>query len=193
MLDQKDENKRKECYDGKMLQYKREKENFGAVKKVIEKEKYSGQKQAKDVADYSTLDMNSQLIMNLRDLGHVIRFLFEGKSSQKRVLIILSEVGKITQRDLTKRLGVQPASASEVIGKLENAGMIERTPNLMDFRTMDICLTDEGRKEAEKAVRERTMRHQEMFSCLSAEEKKTMLKLAQKLNEDWVERYREGK
>lgn len=193
MLDQKDENKRKECYDGKMLQYKREKENFGAVKKVIEKEKYSDQKQAKDVADYSTLDMNSQLIMNLRDLGHVIRFLFEGKSSQKRVLIILSEVGKITQRDLTKRLGVQPASASEVIGKLENAGMIERTPNLMDFRTMDICLTDEGRKEAEKAVRERTMRHQEMFSCLSAEEKKTMLKLAQKLNEDWVERYREGK
>ena len=31
--------------------------------------------------------IENRLIMNLRDSGHMIRFLFEGKGSQKRILI----------------------------------------------------------------------------------------------------------
>lgn len=134
-------------------------------------------------------DINKKLILNLRDLGHMIRFLYEGKGSQKQILIILLEAGNMTQRELTERIGVQPGSASEVIGKLESAGLILRTPNQTDRRTTDIQLTQTGRLQAEEAARQRKIRHQEMFSCLSSEEKETLLMLTEKLNKDWDNRY----
>lgn len=141
------------------------------------------------LTDYHTLDINNKLILNLRDLGHMIRFLFEGKGSQKRILIILLETGGMTQRELTERLGIQPGSVSEVLAKLENAGLILRTSSETDRRTTDIQLTPLGQAEAEDAARQRQMRHQEMFSCLSEDEKETLLKLAEKLETDWNSRY----
>ncbi|MGN0377225.1 MAG: MarR family winged helix-turn-helix transcriptional regulator [Suilimivivens sp.] len=139
--------------------------------------------------NYDTMETDKKLVLNLRDLGHTIRFLFEGKGSQKRILIILYETGGMTQRELTERLGIQPGSVSEVIGKLDNAGLIRREPSREDHRTVDIRLTESGEIKARDAARQREMRHQEMFSCLSAEEKDTLLALAEKLNADWDNRY----
>lgn len=140
-------------------------------------------------ANYDHMDMDSKLILNLRDLGHVIRFLYEGKGSQKRILIILREAGSMTQRELTQRLGIQPGSASEVIQKLESSGLIERTPSMLDCRTMDIQLTQSGRMQAEEVAMQRKKRHAEMFSCLSAQEKGNLLALIEKLRMDWDSRY----
>lgn len=141
---------------------------------------------------YDTMEMDQKLVMNLRDLGHMIRFLFEGKGSQKRVLIILHETGCMTQRELTGRMRIQPGSASEVIGKLESAGLIQRTPSHTDRRTADVQLTDLGRVRAEEAANQRKARHREMFSCLTDQEKTALLAIAEKLNADWDNRYREG-
>lgn len=143
-------------------------------------------------ADYSKRDINNKLVMNLRDLGHMIRFLFEGKGSQKRILIILSESESMTQRELTERLGIQPGSASEVIGKLEHTGMIFRTPSEKDRRTADITLTQSGRVMAQEASTNRKLRHDEMFACLNADEKETLLALLEKLNSDWDDKYRKS-
>lgn len=139
------------------------------------------------------MDMNRELIMNLRDIGHMLRILYEGKGSQKRVLILLHESGSMTQRELTGRMGIQPGSASEVLGKLEYAGMIRREPSAEDRRTARVYLTEEGRRQAAEAARQRQNRHQEMFSCLSDEEKETLLALTEKLNNDWNSRYQERK
>lgn len=146
-------------------------------------------KEKQDSVNYNTLDIDNKLIINLRDLGHMIRFLFEGKGSQKRILIILHETGKITQRELTKRLGIRPGSASEVIGKLESAGLIRRTMSKEDRRTTDIELTETGKIRAKEAAEQRKKRHKEMFFCLSEEEKQIFLELAEKLNRDWSDRY----
>lgn len=164
------------------------------VRTGVVMEREHGQSKSRNIrrtANYSELDMDSKLIMNLRDLGHMVRFLFEGKGSQKRILIILHETGSMTQRELTEKIGVQPGSASEVIGKLESAGLILRTPSEEDRRTANIQLTESGRIQAEEAARQRKIRHQEMFSCLSAEEKNTLLALMEKLNADWDSRYHE--
>lgn len=133
---------------------------------------------------------NDKLIRNLRDLGHMMKFSFEGKGSQKRILIILYESGDMTQRELTERIGIKPGSASEVIGKLENAGLIERRASREDRRTADIKLTEEGRAQAKEAFEQRKVRHEEMFGCLSEEEKNTLLALLEKLRDDWNERFR---
>lgn len=143
------------------------------------------------MAHYRAADMNDMLIINLRDLGHMMRFLYEGKASQKRILIILNESEMITQRDLTKRLGIQPGSASEILSKLENAGLLIRTPNKDDHRTTDVCLTDAGRELAAEALAQRQKRHEEMFSCLSEEERQELLSLLERVSADWRSRYSE--
>lgn len=142
--------------------------------------------------DYNMLDINNKLIWNLRDIGHTLRHVSEGKGSQKRVLIILNETGMITQRDLTERLGIRPGSASEVFGKLEKGGLIRRSPYSMDHRTINISLTPSGREQALLAAEKRRLRHEDMFSGLSDEEKASLLILTEKLNCDWKKRYLEA-
>lgn len=135
-------------------------------------------------------DINDRLIINLRDLSHTMRSLYEGKGSQKRILMILDEIGdRITQQKLTERLGIQPSSSSEVVAKLENAGYITRTPNETDRRTADIALTEAGKVIAAQAREQRAFRHEQMFSCLSQEEKEQFLSLLERINQDWEERY----
>lgn len=137
-------------------------------------------------------DINDSLIINLRDMSHIMRFLYEGRGSQKRILIVLNEIGdRITQRELTERLGIQPGSASEVISKLENAGHIKRTPSEKDRRTMEIELTETGKILAAEASEQRIRRHKEMFSCLSDNEKQELLSLLEKVNADWKNRYQD--
>lgn len=143
------------------------------------------------MAHAQAADINDRLIIHLRDISHTMRFLYEGKGSQKRILIILNETGTITQQALTKRLGIQPGSASEVIAKLEHIGLIVRTPSRADRRTVDIALTEDGKKRAREAAAQRSKRHEEMFSCLSEAEKSQLLSLLEKINADWEQRYRE--
>ena len=140
---------------------------------------------------YETLDKNHKLVWNLRDIGHTMRHISEGRGSQKRILMFLREFGEITQRELTERLGIQPGSASEVIRKLETAGFLVRTPSHTDRRTTNIALTEAGKAAAEDAALQREERHQQMFSCLSGEEQDTLLSLLEKLNADWETKYRQ--
>lgn len=137
----------------------------------------------------STESINGRLIILLRDISHTMRSLYEGKGSQKRILILLRETGTITQRELTARLGIQSGSASEVIAKLENMGLIARALSETDRRTANISLTEEGQRLAAEAMAQRQQRHEEMFSALSEAEKAQLLSLLEKINADWEIRY----
>ena len=141
---------------------------------------------------YGFLDLNNQLIWNLRDIGHTMRRISEGKGSQKRVLMILQENGGMTQRELTAQLDIQPGSVSEVIGKLEAGGFLVRNPSETDRRTTNILLTEAGEAAAREAHAHRRERHQQMFACLSEEEKGVFLHLLEKLNADWDQKYRQS-
>lgn len=152
-------------------------------------------KRNEPIARYEThhniADINDKLIIHLRNISHTMRFLYEGKGSQKRILIILNDIGSsITQRELTRRLGIQPGSASEVIAKLESTGYIKRTLGKTDRRTTDIVLTSLGKSAAAQAKEERIRRHEQMFSCLSEDEKNRLLSLLEKIDADWEQRYR---
>ena len=145
--------------------------------------------QAERAAHYRSMGVNDRLIFKLRDLNHTMRMLYEGRGSQTNILISLLMLGPVTQRDLTEQLGIQPGSASEVIGKLESAGLIAREPSPSDRRTSVISLTPPGRTRAQEAVEQRCRRHEEMFIILSEEEKLSLLALLEKLADDWDSRY----
>ncbi|MGN0741487.1 MAG: MarR family winged helix-turn-helix transcriptional regulator [Candidatus Fimadaptatus sp.] len=137
-------------------------------------------------------DPNQKLIWNLLDIEHVMHRLYEGRGSQKQILIILNETGVMTQSELTQRLGIQPGSASEVLGKLESAGLISRTTSETDRRTTDIALTPAGQEQADAATQMRRQRHSDMFACLTEDERARLLELLEKINADWSQRYRDA-
>lgn len=139
---------------------------------------------------YESLDRNNKLIWNLRDIGHTMRQISEGRGSQKRILILLRETESMTQKELTARLGVQPGSASEVLNKLEQAGLISRTPSETDHRTTDIRLTPDGEALEKEASAKRVERHEQMFAVLSEEEKDTLIALLERVNAHWDQVYR---
>ena len=140
--------------------------------------------------EYLSTAVDEKLLWNLADIGHVIYHLSEGRSSQKKILILLSKNGKITQRELTERLRVQSASSSEILMKMERAGWIARTPGETDRRTMDVVLTERGMEEAAAAKEHIEAAHREMFSCLTDAEKESFLTVLEKLNAEWDCRYR---
>lgn len=141
---------------------------------------------------YEQQDIDSKLLWNLRDLGHALHHQSEGKGSQKRILLILEELGAVAQSDLTRRLGIQPGSASEVLGKLEGAGLILRKPSETDRRTTEVTLTEAGKEKAAEAKVQGDQRHSTLFSGLTGEEKETLLPLLEKLNAAWAQQRKEA-
>lgn len=131
------------------------------------------------------MDTDGKLGILLHELHHMSRFGMESRGGQGRILKLLAKEGDMTQRLLTEKLGIQPGSVSEVIGKLERAGYVTRSENAEDRRTADIHLTQAGRERAEAREQEKP----ELFSALSEEEKSQLLTLLERLRGDWRERF----
>lgn len=134
-------------------------------------------------------EQNNQLIHSLWDINHRMKQIYDEKASQSRILIILLEQGSITQRKLTEHLQIKPGSASEILTKMEHAGLLSRRPNESDHRTSALHLTESGRELARKALKQRQLLHQEMFSCLTSDQKEELLRLLAQLLTDWDKRF----
>jgi DNA-binding MarR family transcriptional regulator len=132
-------------------------------------------------------DLGSKLIRNFWAISRMLHQMSDGRGSQKRILTVLLRSGKVTQSALTEHLGIKPGSASEVLSKLESAGLIRRTYSDIDRRTIEIELTDSGRLEAELALSEREQRKREMLAPLSIEEQEELLALLDKVLANWKE------
>lgn len=136
---------------------------------------------------YAAEDANGKILTLLRVLGHMGHHLDAG-GGQGRILSILRENGEMTQRALTEQLGIQPGSASEILGKLEKAGLLIRTPNPADRRTVDISLTEAGAARAAEAEEKTNGRREDLMSALTEEEKAALLPMLEKLCTAWEEK-----
>lgn len=131
-------------------------------------------------------NINDKLVNRLLDLHRMMRKLYEGKASQSRILIILFENGgHMPQKELTECLRIQPGSASEILTKLESAGLVTRIQSKEDRRATEIELTEEGRAGAVEAVRQRRERHKQMFASLNDAEQTQLLSYLERLCADW--------
>lgn len=138
--------------------------------------------------NYEEMNIDGRLFALLGRLGHMGHGAFNGKSTQNRILQILSNSGRMTQRELTAQLGTQPGSVSEIIKKLASAGLITRQGNSEDRRTVDIALTDAGKAQAETSSAQYT--NHDLFKSLTDDEKQQLLSLLEKVSKDWHHRFR---
>lgn len=68
------------------------------------------------------------------------------------MLLLFSRTGAMPMNKASARLQVHPTSVTNVVDRLEGAGLVERRPHPTDRRTTLVAITDRGRETAEAAT-----------------------------------------
>lgn len=126
-----------------------------------------------------------ELMRQMRRCNHLLYHKFSLNFSQNRILSVLNKEGAMTQKALMCRMQIQPGSLSEVLAKVETAGLVERRRCEDDRRNFEIRLTEEGVKQAEAFERDRRDMAQLLFATLEDSEKQQLMTLMTKLHEHW--------
>ena len=99
-----------------------------------------------------------------------------------RTLSVLADNDGATSRELCEILDVRPSSLSELLGKMEEHGLVTRQTSEEDKRAAKVLLTEEG-KTAAADLKENMKKHAEEFSaCFTDEEAEAFCALADKLS-----------
>ena len=98
-------------------------------------------------------------------------------ASQELVLRILDREGELDQRVLRQELQIQPGSLSELLGKLEQKGLIGRDRVESDRRRVTVRLTEAGRA----ALSPGEAAADDPFAALNGEEQTVLRSLLEKL------------
>ena len=112
-------------------------------------------------------------------------FYHAGPGVQQNKAIRLLKDGPMSQKDLQEKLGVQPASVSELISKLEARGLVERSRSETDRRVVILSLTEKAGKIEKKDLDIRSS--DELFSCLDEEEQDQLICLLEKLDQSFMD------
>ncbi len=125
----------------------------------------------------------------LHDIGFFGHFIYTrrgGRGGKQHVLKTLYYAdGQMTQRVLLEKTKTTSASLSEVVGKLESAGLVERERSEADRRQLVVRLTDEGRARAEAVIADKERFEHDAFSCLGPGELDELLGLLDRLHDHW--------
>ncbi|MFR4188501.1 MAG: MarR family winged helix-turn-helix transcriptional regulator, partial [Corynebacterium variabile] len=112
----------------------------------------------------------------------------EIRSGQGRVLGILALQSPLPQKNLAYMLGVRPQSLSELIAKLETAGLVTRERDENDRRSFLIELTETGREAASEID---ASTGEDPFDVLTDEERETWCTRTTKVTDALEEKYPE--
>ena len=135
--------------------------------------------------DRTTPVSDVELMRQMRRCNHLLYHKFSLNFSQNRILSLINREGPMTQKALMCKMQIQPGSLSEVLSKVETAGLVERRRCEDDRRNFEIRLTEEGVKQAEAFERDRQDMAQLLLEPLSEPEKETLMDILTKLHAHW--------
>ena len=122
----------------------------------------------------------------LNRCGHIFTHRIGGsRRGRGSVMPLLAQKPGITQKELAETLGVQSASVSEVLRKLERKGFVKREKAEQDRRSVRVTLTEAGWEHLNRPEADLS----EAFRALTREEQEQLAGLLQKLLQDWEQRY----
>ena len=103
---------------------------------------------------------------------------------QARALRLLTRAGgSVRIGELAARLEVVPRSATSMVDALEAAGLVDRTPDPIDRRSILVGLTDSGVDLLARLGRARRASAESLFARLDAAQREQLLELRATLNE----------
>lgn len=86
---------------------------------------------------------------------------------QQRVMRLLLEKDQLTNSQIVEELDIRPSSASVLVSKLEESGMVKKAESPDDKRVTFISLTDEGRESIIKSRQLKNDFFDSLFESLS--------------------------
>lgn len=102
--------------------------------------------------------------------------------SREHILILLSKYPNgVRQKIISQQAGINQSSTSELIDKLEATGYVTRQPDPDDKRATLLFLTEKGLARAAEVEDDRKDMIKDLFAPLTAEEKRTLSDLLDKL------------
>lgn len=111
------------------------------------------------------------------------------KWSQNRVLRELRYHGDMTQKQMQEHIGIQQSSLSELLSKMEEQHLLQRTPCLTDRRHVTLSLSQEGRQLLEESEKADLQQNIVYLQVLTPQEQETLLELLTKLDDSWTSLY----
>ena len=99
----------------------------------------------------------------------------------ERMLMTLSDNEGATSRDLCEILDVRPSSLSELLGKMEEKGLVSRQISEEDKRAAIVTLTEEGAAAAAAIRANFEQKAAEFSACFTDEEAAKFCELSDKL------------
>ncbi|MBM6778305.1 MarR family transcriptional regulator [Collinsella tanakaei] len=129
-----------------------------------------------------------RLLWNLGYFGHYLHFHSGGRSGRAAIICLIAKNdGQMSQQELGAYFDLKPGSLSEILAKIENAGLIERTRNPEDRRQLSIRLTEKGEQEAAREQEARVRFRQRAFACLSDEQQEQLADTLDIVRKHWEE------
>jgi len=101
------------------------------------------------------------------------------KMPQMFALIFIKERNP-KMRDIAKVLGIKDASATALVEKLVNKGLVKRCSNKKDRRVVSLCLTETGKNFIERSHKN-ISKEVFIFDCLTESEQKQFIDILKKL------------
>lgn len=129
---------------------------------------------------------NAQLAAALRDsIARLNRRLRQTRPvadltiTQLSALTSLELAGALTPRELAEVERIQPPTLTKIVAKLEERGLVQRTPHPTDRRQVILAATVTGRSVVAEHRRARDEWLATRLAALSAEERETLRKAAE--------------
>lgn len=128
------------------------------------------------------------ILQGLGYCGHYLHFHGGGRSGQVPILCMLDRNGgTLTQLELGMRFELKPGSLSEILSKMEAAGLIERTRDEKDRRQLLVHLTEQGAAVAQREHERRNEFRLKAFSALTVEEQEQLADMLERIRTTWEE------
>ncbi|MBN1321927.1 MAG: MarR family transcriptional regulator [Thermoleophilia bacterium] len=109
---------------------------------------------------------------------------YELTFAQARALRVLVDAGPMRIGDLAAALEIVPRSATSRVDDLEEAGLVSRSADPTDRRSVIIAATPQGQELVTRLRAERRVGAETLFAPLSAEDRAELIRLLSALTRD---------
>lgn len=104
-------------------------------------------------------------------------------ATQLSALVSLDLAGALTPRELADAEGVRPPTMTKIVAKLEDRGLVQRTPHPTDRRQVILATTQEGRDKLARIRRAREEWLAQRLAELTADEREVLRQAAEILRQ----------
>ena len=128
---------------------------------------------------------NLELMRRMRWCSHLLYHHYNLNFSRNKILYLLYKEEGMTQKALTDQMRIQAGSLSEMLSKLEQSGLVEKSRCPHDKRNCRLTLTEQGKAQALIFEKERQDMAAFLFSPLSEEDKQRLTCMLDTLIDHW--------